>query len=56
MSAVLLFEQPSGQPPKPWTARWPAAREGMNAAMLEEFFLVMDKQHHEIMGVSHHTC
>jgi hypothetical protein len=28
----------------------------MNAAMLEEFFLAMDKQHHEIMGVSHHTC
>ncbi|CAI6088378.1 hypothetical protein V2G26_018486 [Clonostachys chloroleuca] len=54
-SVLLFFEQPGGQPPRKWTTRWPAAREGMNGPMMEEFFLGMDGQHHQVMGDKQHT-
>lgn len=55
-SVLLFFEQPGGKPPRKWTTRWPAAREGMNGPMMEEFFLGMDGQHHQVMGDKQHTC
>ncbi|VUC23464.1 unnamed protein product [Clonostachys rosea] len=54
-SAILFFEQPGGKPPRSWTARWPGARDGMNGPMMEEFFLGMDGQHHQVMGEKRHT-